>query len=91
MNTLHPDMQTLIDARSDLPAAVTIEDERRNWTTYSQRLAQPAPADMVVEDRELPTSVRAVPVRVYRPAALRDVAESPCVVYLHGGGLRKAA
>jgi len=64
MNTLHPDMQTLIDARSDLPAAVTIQDEQRNWTTDSQRLAQPAPADRVVEDRELPASMRAVPIRV---------------------------
>ncbi len=91
MTTLHPDMQLLIDARSDLPAATTIEDERLNWTTYSQRLAQPAPSDMVIENRHLPASPHAheVPVRVYRPASQRDNAESPCVIYLHGGGFMK--
>lgn len=85
--TLHPDMKAMLDARAGAGPAVTIEEQRRAWTAYSQALSQPHPADMKVEDRSLALAHGAVPVRVYTPAGAGSAA--PCVIYSHGGGFMK--
>ena len=88
--SIHPDMQALIDARSGLPSANSIEAERENWTTYSARLSEPPPENMTVEDQGLSTPVREIPVRIYRPYATQeDNQPSPAIIYLHGGGFMK--
>ncbi len=89
MTYLHPDMQALIDARSGLPEAHSIADERHNWTTYSERLSEPPPADMTIEDLAVHCADRVIPVRCYRPAALTGDTAAPAVIYLHGGGFMK--
>ena len=62
----------------------------RSLVATGQRTANglpgPHPTTWPYEDLRLPTSVRDVPVRVYRPATLRDDIQAPCVIYLHGGG-----
>jgi acetyl esterase len=84
-------MQVLIDARKGLPDPSTVEQERENWSRYTTRLCEPCPADMHVEDALFATSQRDVAVRIYRPAATRDLApdKAPVIVYLHGGGFLK--
>jgi acetyl esterase len=80
---VHPDMQVLYDARSPVPAT-TVGERRHQWNEYARKLSRPAPEDLAVEDLTIPTSVRAIPARVYRR---RDGGQvQPCVVYMHGGG-----
>lgn len=86
---IHPDMQHLAAARA--PAGMfgaTIEEQRKAWAYYTGRLNQPAPADMKVWDETASAAGRAVPVRVYRPAAA-PAASAPAVIYIHGGGFMK--
>ncbi len=84
---LHPDMQVLIDAREGLPTAHTVAQERANWSTYTNRLSEPCPTDMRIDDAVFTTPQRDVGVRIYRPAAAASVA--PVIIYLHGGGYMK--
>lgn len=84
---LHPDMQRMMDARDASGPAVTVEEQRVAWTAYSNKLSEPHPADMTVDDRILSCSHGDVPVRVYRPSGAAAVA--PCIVYSHGGGFMK--
>ncbi len=84
---MHPDMQVLLDARTPPPPGQTIDENRAAWTTYSQKLSQPAPGDMIVFDRTIPTDARDVPVRVYHPN--KGSAPRPCILYMHGGGFMK--
>ena len=89
---MHSDMQIIIEAdrqtteelggHGDAP-----QEARRWWSRYTARLNQPPPSDMEIYDRTVPTSERAVPVRVYRPAGPAGPAgPHPCILYLHGGG-----
>ena len=50
---MHPEMQILIDAKADLPAAKTVAEMRAGWTMYSGRMRCPHPAEMKVEDRDV--------------------------------------
>ncbi|MCG8544204.1 MAG: alpha/beta hydrolase, partial [Alphaproteobacteria bacterium] len=84
---MHPEMQFLIDAKSDLPPATTVAEMRAGWDAYAERLRQPHPADMAVEDRSVAGKGGAIPIRVYRPAAA--AATAPCILYFHGGGFMK--
>ena len=84
---MHPDMNVLVEARTPPPPGQTIEENRAAWTEYSQKLSEPAPADMTVFDRAIPTPGRDVPVRVYHPAGSRAL--RACIVYMHGGGFMK--
>ena len=85
--TLHPDMQTMLNARAAAGPTGTIEEQRTAWTAYSQALSTPHPADMKVEDRVLPLDHGNVTVRVYTPASASG--DAPCVIYSHGGGFMK--
>lgn len=89
MPELHPDMQVIVKAREGLPTPSSIDDERRNWSTYSARLTEPPPKDMQVDDLQIPTVDGRVGVRRYRPASLIDAPAAPAVIYLHGGGFMK--
>ena len=87
--TIHPDMQPLLDAREQADALVgpqgeTPEDARRWWRVYASILPQPRPADMRVFDATIPAGHGGVPVRVYQPAGRSGA--RPCVLYMHGGG-----
>ena len=84
---LHPDMQTMLNARAVAGPTGTIEEQRTAWTAYSQALSTPHPADMKVEDRVLPLDHGNVTVRVYTPASASG--DAPCVIYSHGGGFMK--
>jgi acetyl esterase len=84
---LHPEMQFLIDAKSDLPPAETLEDMRAGWNAYAARMHRPYPTGMRVEDQRVDGKGGAIPVRVYRPAAA--AATAACVLYFHGGGFMK--
>ena len=53
---LHPDMQPMMDARDAAGPAVTVEEQRAAWTAYSNKLSEPHPADMTVDDRTLSCS-----------------------------------
>ncbi len=66
---VHADMDCLAAARA--PAGMfgtSIEDQRRAWAYYTERLNQPPPADMKVWDEVVPATEFNVPVRIYRPA-----------------------
>ena len=87
--TMHPDMQPLLDARERTNALLGPRSEapaeaRLWWNTYAGILAQPHPDDMRVVDRTIPTAAHDVPVRVYQPAGASGA--RPCVLYMHGGG-----
>lgn len=82
---LHPDMQALIQARDALPPAATIAEQRANWTTLSEAMRVPYPADMAVEDVSAPGEAGSVPLRIYRPANANGCA----LLYFHGGGFMK--
>lgn len=84
---LHPEMQILIDAKSDLPPAETIEEMRAGWNAYAAKMRHPYPDGMAVEDRHVDGKGGPIPVRVYRPAGAP--ANAPCVLYFHGGGFMK--
>ena len=84
---LHPEMKFLIDAKADLPPATTVAEMRAGWDAYAERLRQPYPEDMAVEDRGVAGKGGLIPIRVYRPAAA--AATAPCVLYFHGGGFMK--
>lgn len=83
--TPHPDMRPLIEARDAMPPAVTIAEQRANWTRMSEALRVPHPADMTIEPASAPRSGGAVPLRIYRPAA----ANGSAILYFHGGGFMK--
>lgn len=87
--TPHPDMAFLTKARA--PAGMfgdSIEEQRKAWAYYSQKLNRPPPADMRVADESVATSDGPVAVRVYRPATAADTG-APAVLYMHGGGFMK--
>ncbi len=81
----HPDMRALIEARDALPPATTIAEQRANWTTLSEALRAPYPADMTVAAASAPRKDGAVPLRIYRPAE----ANGSGILYFHGGGFMK--
>jgi acetyl esterase len=86
---VHPDMDCLAKARA--PAGmfgVSIEEQRKAWTYYSNNLNQPPPASMKVWEETVPAPEFAVPVRLYRPAAA-PAEGAPAVLYMHGGGFMK--
>lgn len=84
---IHPEMRPLIEARAAFPKSSDLEEERRNWTAYSQANAAPRPADMTVEDRTVAArDGHAVPIRVYAPDG---VGAKPALLYFHGGGFVK--
>ena len=65
---MHADMEVLVKARPPAVPGQTIEDIRAAWAVYTAALARPAPEDMTVFDRTIPTPERDVPVRIYHPA-----------------------
>lgn len=84
---IHPEMNVLLEARKAAPpAGESPESKRHTWTVYTRALSRPAPADMKIFDRKIPTAGYDVPVRIYQPAG---VANPPCVAYYHGGGFSK--
>ncbi|HEX2825731.1 MAG TPA: alpha/beta hydrolase [Burkholderiales bacterium] len=90
---LHPEMQGLVAAKQKVSGAPASKDLRDAWNSYGDSMQRPYPADMVVEDRllETPGCGRALtPVRIYRPAAVRETA-APCVLYVHGGSFVKGS
>ena len=59
--------------------------ERRARQIQSRRAtAAPPPRDIEIEDIGIPADDHRIPVRVYRWS--RAGPESPCIVYIHGGG-----
>ncbi len=87
--TMHPDMQPLLDAREETNARLGSRSDapaeaRRWWNTYASILARPHPAGMRVFDRTVPSPGHDVPVRVYQPAG--QSGPRPCILYMHGGG-----
>ena len=84
---IHPEMQVLIDAKAALPPATTLEEMRDQWSSYVDQTRQPYPDGMVVGDRAIPGPGGDIPVRLYRPAGVADLA--PCILYIHGGGFMK--
>jgi acetyl esterase len=81
----HPDMRALVAARDALPPAATTAEQRANWTTLSEAMREPYPADMTIEDVSIPGKDTPVPLRIYRPAN----ANGSCILYFHGGGFMK--
>ena len=76
---LHPEMKFLIDAKADLPPATTVAEMRAGWDAYAERLRQPYPEDMAVEDRGVTGKGGLIPIRVYRPAAAAATARASCI------------
>lgn len=83
----HPDMAVLFAAREAVPTGETIEEQRRTWNLYAERMAVPRPAGMDVEDASVPGPAGDIPVRIYHPPGRRNPA--PGVLYFHGGGFVK--
>ena len=87
---IHPEMKVIMDASARTTEQLgprqpeDVAAARRWWTVYTQELSHPAPSDMAIDDRMVPTTDGEVAVRVYRPAGLEST--PPAIVYLHGGG-----
>ncbi|MGF7160867.1 acetyl esterase [Rhodoligotrophos appendicifer] len=90
---IHPDMRELLAAKETFAKLSDAGAQRAGWNNYANALQREYPAGMTVLDTEFPCDVadgpRNIPVRIYRPEAV--TAQSPCVVYLHGGAFIKGS
>jgi acetyl esterase len=84
---LHPKVQALLAAQrlTGAPPMHTLTPERARADMRAQVAAVSGPLAEVarIEDRRVPGSGAAVPVRLYTPVG---AAPSPGIVYFHGGG-----
>jgi acetyl esterase len=93
MTEIHPDMRDLFAAKEALTRTSDPEILRREWDAYGRRLSRPYPADLAVEDQTFNCQGAgrdgAIKVRIYRPKSAPK--DSPCVIFLHGGGFVKGS
>ncbi|PXX43415.1 alpha/beta hydrolase [Aquitalea magnusonii] len=68
------------------PADDSLSEMRVAYDALCRYFTPPLPAGLQVTELALPVAGRAIPLRLYRPAADRPPAGWPCVLYLHGGG-----
>lgn len=88
---LHPDMRALFAAKEALTRTADAEVLRREWVAYGEKLSQPYPSTLAVNDEtfKCPGAGRegTINVRIYRPKSLTK--NAPCVMFVHGGGFVK--
>jgi acetyl esterase len=84
---LDPQARFLLDAiaKMNSPDLSTLPPETARALFASSERARPAGPPAHVEARELASSIRAIPVRIYRPLAA-DRPLLPALVYFHSGG-----
>ncbi len=62
----------------------SLAEQRTMYRAMSESFRGSRPAGMTVEDRAIAAGLRDIPVRIYRPAGLKQ--PSAAFLYLHGGG-----
>ena len=81
----HPDLNDFMDKGAMLPTTYeNVEQRRAVWRQHCDKMNQPRPEGMVVEDRSVKMNEVSLPIRIYRPQRAPEI--SPVVVYIHGGG-----
>lgn len=80
---IHPELKDFLARLKTVPAAASIEEQRRVWREFCLKNNHPPPAEISVWDEALPLPDREIPLRCYMPEGKKPY---PCVIYLHGGG-----
>ncbi len=80
---IHPELKDFLARLETVPAATTIEEQRRVWREFCLKNNHPRPAEMSVWDQVLSLPGREIALRWYMPEIEKP---QPCVIYLHGGG-----
>lgn len=79
----HPELKNFLARLETVPAATSLEAQRRVWREFCLENNHPRPAGISVRDEALSLPGRHIPLRWYVP---EGEPPRPCVVYLHGGG-----
>ncbi|MGH6719252.1 MAG: alpha/beta hydrolase [Alphaproteobacteria bacterium] len=82
---LHPELIAFWGDMTQWPTFATMQDERAFWQAWCVKRGKPRPPGMAVHDGAIPGPGGAVPIRVYRPAAVAT-SDAPCLIHHQGGG-----
>lgn len=74
------------EAYAGTTGAEPLADQRALYASFSHRFRRPRPQGVAVEDLALAAGLGEAPVRIYRPATLKESQLAPCILYMHGGG-----